>query len=54
MLILVILNTIFAGLTLVFLIAYFATGAKNNTLRYVAGGFGILSALLWLIKILMR
>jgi len=45
-----IVSTFFAVLTLVLLIAYFATGAKNNTLRYLAGASGILSSLMWLIK----
>ena len=43
-----------ALLTFGFLIAYFVTGAKNNTLRYLAGGFGILNGLLWIIKNLVR
>lgn len=47
-------STLFAVLTLVFLVAYFVTGAKNNNLRYAAGGFSILTALMWLIKTLMR
>lgn len=47
-------STIFAALTLVFLLIYFITGAKNNTWRYLAGGFGLVTALLWMIKTLMR
>jgi hypothetical protein len=47
-------STLFALLTLVFLLAYFFTGRKNNTLRYLAGGFSILTSLLWLIRTLMR
>ncbi len=49
-----IVSTFFAVLTLVLLIAYFATGAKNNTFRYLAGASGILTSLLWLIKSFMR
>lgn len=52
--ILLVLGTIFALITLVLLIAFFATGAKNNTLRYMAGGFGLASGLIWLIKTMMR
>jgi hypothetical protein len=47
-------STLFAALTLVFVIAFLATGGKNNTLRYIAGGFGLLSGLMWLIRTLMR
>ena len=49
-----IVSTFFAVLTLVMLIAYFATGAKNNTFRYLAGAFSILTALMWMIKSFMR
>lgn len=47
-------STIFAVLTLVFLAAFFITGGKNNTLRYLAGAFGLVSALFWLIRTFMR
>ena len=46
--------TIFAVLTLVLLAAYFITGAKNNTLRYLAGASGLIMALMWLIRTFMR
>jgi hypothetical protein len=47
-------GTIFALLTLGLLIAYFATGAKNNQLRYLAGASAIIMALIWMIKSFMR
>ena len=54
MTILLILGTLFAFLTLVLLAAYFITGAKNNTLRYLAGASGIIMGLIWMIKTFMR
>lgn len=54
MVIFLLLSTIFALLTLIFVIAFLVTGRKNNTLRYLAGGFGLISGLLWLIRTLMR
>jgi hypothetical protein len=52
--ILLILGTIFALITLALIIMFLATGGKNNTLRYMAGGFGLASGLIWLIKTMMR
>lgn len=54
MILLLIAGTLFAFLTLVLLIAFFATGRNNNTLRYLAGASSILTALLWMIKSFMR
>ena len=54
MTLLLLLGTIFALITLVLIIAFLATGGKNNTLRYIAGGFGLASGLIWLIKTMMR
>ena len=54
MTLLLIAGTIFAALTLVLLAAYFITGAKNNTLRYLAGASGLIMALMWLIKTFIR
>ena len=51
---LLILGTIFAFITLALVIAFLATGGKNQQLRYIAGGFGIATGLIWLIKTLMR
>ena len=47
-------SMVFALLTLGLLAAFYITGAKNHTLRRYAGVFGILSALLWLLKTFMR
>jgi hypothetical protein len=54
MTLLLLIGTIFSLVTLVMLLAYFITGAKNNTLRYLAGAFGLVSGLLWLIRTFMR
>ena len=54
MTLLLLAGTIFALLTLVLLAAYFITGAKNNTLRYLAGASGLIMATIWLIKTFMR
>jgi hypothetical protein len=54
MTLLLVAGTLFAVLTLGLLIAYFVTGAKNNTLRYLAGASGIIMALIWMIKTFMR
>ena len=54
MTLLLILGTVFAFATLALLIAFFATGGKNHTFRYLAGGFGLATGLVWLIKTLMR
>jgi hypothetical protein len=54
MTVLLLLGTIFALLTLGLLIAYFVTGAKNNTLRYLAGASGLIMAFIWMIKTFMR
>ena len=54
MTLLLLAGTIFAVLTLVLLAAYFITGAKNNTLRYLAGASGLIMALMWLIRTFMR
>jgi hypothetical protein len=54
MTLLLLAGTLFAAVTLVLLAAYFITGAKNNTLRYLAGASGILTALIWMIKSFMR
>lgn len=54
MVILLVLGTIFALITLVLIIAFLATGGKNNNLRYLAGGFGLASALIWLIRTMTR
>ena len=51
---LLLLGTILAFVTLALLIAFFATGGKNQNLRYLAGGFGLATGLIWLIKTLMR
>ena len=52
--ILLVLGTVLALITLVLVIMFLATGAKNNTLRYMAGGFGLATSLIWLIKTMMR
>ena len=54
MTLLLILGTLFAALTLVLLAAYFITGAKNNTLRHLAGASALIMALVWMIKSFMR
>jgi hypothetical protein len=54
MTLLLIAGTLFAVLTLVLLVAYFITGARNNTLRYLAGASAIVMALIWMIKSFMR
>ncbi|HEX8920451.1 MAG TPA: hypothetical protein VF766_03170 [Pyrinomonadaceae bacterium] len=54
MTLLLIAGTLFAVLTLGLLIAYFATGAKNNRLRYLAGASALIMALIWIIKSSMR
>lgn len=54
MTLLLLAGTLFAVLTLVFLAAYFITGAKNNKLRYLAGASAIIMALVWMIKSFMR
>jgi hypothetical protein len=54
MLLLLILGTILSLITLALIIMFLATGAKNNTLRYMAAGFGLASGLIWMIKTMMR
>lgn len=54
MTLLLIAGTLFAALTLALLAAFFITGGKNNTLRYLAGASSILTALIWIIKSTMR
>ena len=54
MTVLLLVGMIFSFVTLALLVAFFITGAKNQTLRYLAGGFGIVAGLLWLIRTLMR
>jgi hypothetical protein len=54
MTLLLVAGTLFAAVTLILLAAYFITGAKNNTLRYLAGASAILMALMWMIKSFMR
>jgi len=54
MTLLLLAGTLFAVLTLGLLVAYFATGAKNNKLRYLAGASAIVMALIWMIKSFMR
>ncbi|HKR01854.1 MAG TPA: hypothetical protein VJT09_14330 [Pyrinomonadaceae bacterium] len=47
-------SVVFALLTLGLLAAFFITGGKNQTLRYLAGASGLIASLLWLIKTFMR
>jgi hypothetical protein len=54
MVILLMGSVIFAFITLGLLAAFFITGGKNHTLRKLAGLFGLLAGLLWLIKTFMR
>jgi hypothetical protein len=54
MTILLMAGTLFAFVTLALLAAFFITGAKNNTLRYLAGASGILTAIIWMIKSFTR
>ena len=54
MTVLLLLGTLFAALTLVLLAAYFITGAKNDTLRYLAAASGLTMGLIWMIKTFMR
>jgi hypothetical protein len=54
MTLLLLAGTILAALTLGLLLAYFITGGKNNTLRYLAGASAILTSLIWMIKSFMR
>jgi hypothetical protein len=54
MTLLLLFGTIFAVLTLVLLAAFFITGAKNNTLRYLAGASAILMVLMWMLRTFMR
>ena len=51
---LLLLGTILAFVTLALVIAFLATGGKNQNLRYTAGAFGLVSGLIWLIKTMMR
>ena len=54
MTLLLLLGTIFALITLALVVVFLATGGKNQKLRYLAGGFGLATGLIWLIKTLMR
>ena len=54
MTLLLLLGTILAFASLALVIAFLATGGKNQKLRYLAGGFGLATGLVWLIKTLMR